>query len=468
LPPLGEEFVRSSLGDERRTDRAVWLAQQVQSAPSLSFPKCFKDPSELEAVYRFLSNPRVAPLDLARSHIAATAQRAATCERVIVVHDTTQLRYFGEREGLGWLQNGQGLLFHASLAVAEKSRMPLGLLAFQTLLPKEPKPGTTQAQRKLAARKIARKDKISARWDAGVEQAAAAAEGASLLHVADQEADQFALMAWMVEHRHAFVIRGKPDRLVDGRAAETIGERLERAPVYLERDVPLSTRPAKQRGRTAARNRGQPARAARTAKLSIHAIQTQLGRPEYAQTDTRTLELNAVYVREADPPDGEDPVTWVLYTTEPIETAAQVAAIVDAYRCRWMVEEYFKALKTGCAIEKRQLVTEAGLERALAIYSALAWRLLLLRHLAQTAGAEPAEELFDPVELAVIRELAEGAKLGSRPTLEDVYFAIANIGGHIRRNGSPGWKTLADGYEELLKATRIVRAINRRRGTDQS
>lgn len=468
LPSLDTDFSRSDLGDQRRNERAVWLARRVQSGPSLSLPKVFRDPSELEAVYRFLANPHVSSQALVSGHVAATAERASTCERVIVVHDSSQLRYFGEREGLGWFQNGQGLLFHASLAVAEKSRMPLGLLGFQTLLPKEPKAGSTQAQRKLDARKVARADKLSMRWDRGVEQSAAAAAGTALLHVADQEADQFAFFAWMKEHDHRFVIRGRPDRVVTGRSGETVGEKLESAPSYLEREVPLSARPAKQRGRTAARNNGQPVRAARTARLSIRAETVQLGRPGYAQTESRELALNAVYVREVEPPEGEEPVTWLLYTTEPIDTAEQIAAVVDAYRCRWMIEEYFKALKTGCAIEKRQLVTEAGLERALAIYAALAWRLLLLRHLARTAGGEPADKLFDPVELAVIRELAEGAKLGPRPSLEEVYFAIANIGGHIRRNGPPGWKTLADGYEELLKATRVVNAINHRRGSDQS
>jgi IS4 transposase len=38
-------------------------------------------------------------------------------------------------------------------------------------------------------------------------------------------------------------------------------------------------------------------------------------------------------------------------TTEAVETAEQVAAVVDAYRARWLIEEFFKALKTGCGFE---------------------------------------------------------------------------------------------------------------------
>jgi hypothetical protein len=41
-------------------------------------------------------------------------------------------------------------------------------------------------------------------------------------------------------------------------------------------------------------------------------------------------------------------------TTEPIDTPEQILAVVDGYRHRWKIEELFKALKTGCAYEKRQ------------------------------------------------------------------------------------------------------------------
>jgi hypothetical protein len=65
--------------------------------------------------------------------------------------------------------------------------------------------------------------------------------------------------------------------------------------------------------------------------------------------------VNVVQVYEVEPPEGEEPVEWRLVTNEPMTTVGQVAAVVDHYRGRWTVEEFFKALKTGCAIETRQL-----------------------------------------------------------------------------------------------------------------
>jgi hypothetical protein len=46
-----------------------------------------------------------------------------------------------------------------------------------------------------------------------------------------------------------------------------------------------------------------------------------------------------VYVREVTPPADEQPVEWMLATTEPVDTAEQILAVVDSYRARWVIEE---------------------------------------------------------------------------------------------------------------------------------
>ncbi len=50
-----------------------------------------------------------------------------------------------------------------------------------------------------------------------------------------------------------------------------------------------------------------------------------------------------MHVFEPAPPAGEEPVDWVLYSNEPVRTESEVLAIVDAYRARWVIEEYFEA-----------------------------------------------------------------------------------------------------------------------------
>jgi hypothetical protein len=67
----------------------------------------------------------------------------------------------------------------------------------------------------------------------------------------------------------------------------------------------------------------------------------------FASGSAPSLKVNVVTVTERKCPKGEEPIAWHLTTNEPIATAEQVAAVVDAYRARWVVEEFFKALKTG-------------------------------------------------------------------------------------------------------------------------
>jgi IS4 transposase len=101
-------------------------------------------------------------------------------------------------------------------------------------------------------------------------------------------------------------------------------------------------------------------------------------------------------VWEVNAPVGTEPVEWRLMTTEPIDTDEQVLRIVDWYRTRWMIEEYFKALKTGCAFEQGQLASFHTLCVALALLAPMAWRLLLLRYLARELPTTAATVVLTP------------------------------------------------------------------------
>jgi hypothetical protein len=46
------------------------------------------------------------------------------------------------------------------------------------------------------------------------------------------------------------------------------------------------------------------------------------------------------------------------------------------YACRWGIKVWHKVLKSGCQMEARQLGTAARLERCLARYAVIAWRIV--------------------------------------------------------------------------------------------
>lgn len=126
--------------------------------------------------------------------------------------------------------------------------------------------------------------------------------------------------------------------------------------------------------------------------------------------------------------------------------------MVDDYRSRWLIEEFFKGIKTGCQFEKLQLSTGPALILALVIYAAVAWRLLLLRWLDRNEPDAPAPRVLTPAQLATLTAVCKMkyTALPKNPTVHHVLSAIATIGGHVRNNGPPGWLVIGRGFDQLL------------------
>jgi hypothetical protein len=215
-----------------------------------------------------------------------------------------------------------------------------------------------------------------------------------------------------------------------------------------EREGPLSPR---KRSRAPATRRIHPARDGRIAKLSFRATAVEVRRPEnLAKQLPKSLALHLVHVLELEPPEGHPPVEWTLLTTESVDTIEGVLRIVDIYRARWTIEELFKALKTGCAFEQRQFRSYDALRRLLAVMLPVAWRLLRIRTAARIEPDRPGSDLLTAVQLKVLAATSKRVVLPAAPSAAQVLLAIAGLGGHLKRNGQPGWITLGRGFDTLL------------------
>ncbi|WP_437595632.1 IS4 family transposase [Sorangium sp. So ce590] len=435
---LAEEMSEAHFGDARLSKRQSKLVQKLAQAPDKRFPSLLSD-SELEAAYRFFGNDAVSPAAILAPHVRATLARMEAEPVVLAIHDTTTLsfRSDGQRQGLGRLRSsGQTFFAHFTLAVSgDGTRRPLGVLDLSTHVRDDRTTGNEHD-----------------RWGEQVERVAAlGCAPQPLVHVMDREGDDYGLFAQLLSAGHRFVIRLAHNRLVQATAS---GEeaKLEQAlaPVraVAVREVELSLRPAGNR--SPQQKRLHPSRAGRLAKLALGSTRVTLRRPRSQPRELpATLSLQVVRVWELEPPPGEAPVEWVLLTSEPVESDEQLAQLVDWYRARWMVEEFFKALKTGCAYEKRQIEDLHGLRNVLALFAPIAWQLLLLRSEARRAPEQPASAVLTPTQLDVLRVFAR-KPLPDNATARDAFLAIAALGGHLRRNGEPGWQTLGRGYEQLL------------------
>ncbi len=432
------EFDGAEFGDRRLTARLAVLADQLSTEPDQSFPAAAGDDSALEATYRFLNNDSVTPEKILEPHFRATAARAADAPTV-VAHDSTEFIF--RRPGMGRLgENRTGFLGHFSLVVAnDKSRSPLGIIAVEPVLRAKVKSGTQSTRHKA-------EDSEELRWWRGVEAANSRLEG-SPIHVMDREADSYELFAKMIDAGCRFVIRMSYDRrvAVEGEPDSSIDFELATAHDFLTLEIPLSARDAVTRGRYQ-----RKAREARIAKVVFRAKSMTIRRPNWTVIrGPPHLTVNIVWVRELETSQGCEPVEWRLITTEPVDTADQVAAVVDAYRARWVIEEYFRALKQGCAFEKRQLENTHAIVNALAVLTPIAWQLLALRTASRATPGAPASTALSPLKIQLL-ERHPKVRLAPNASVREAMLSIARLGGHIRNNGDPGWIVLGRGYDKLL------------------
>lgn len=451
---LCREYEGASLGDQRRAGRLSQLASALVAEPSASLPQSASSDAELEACYRFLNNEQVSVEALMAPHQRQTVQRASAHAQVWVLHDTTCFRMCDEdtRAGLGPLVNKQGrrgFYAHVSMVMAPTEvRDPLGVMATYTYVRAESKVNGQRKRNQVSPE--------SHHWAQGVDEAEAALRAKTEpIHVMDRQADSYALLSRMMRCGQRFVLRAKSDRTVCTAPptatsnAVNISEALSTKPSIAQRQVVLSVR--KDKGRAPYTKKMHPARPGRQATLSIRAGSVYLRRPrEQDKHLPKQLMLNLVHVVEVDPPQGQQPVSWLLLSSEPIDTQVQVLQLVDIYRSRWCIEELFKAMKTGCQFEKRQLRSYDALCRMLAILWPIAWRMLRMRFLATEPLQRPATDVLSETQLRILRAVSRRVRLDTQPTLRQAFAAVAGLGGHLQRNGAPGWITLGRGWERLL------------------
>lgn len=438
---VGHIFGRADLGDARLVRRAVGLAQALGERPNQSLPKVWATAAELQAGYDFLRNPRTEFTALMESIQQFTREQALAEQSVLVIHDTTDIACAAaEPTEVGFLPTGKaGFFVHHALCVSAKDRRPMGMLWSQCW----GRPQRTTRPKKMTGAALAKLDKReSDRWLESVAEAHLWSEGCeSVVHVMDREGDSTRLFQHMQALGADFVVRLRQDRAL--MEEELLSDALFEARPKLTCLVPVSAQKAKTIPRVAYRGR-----AARQAKLSVRSATVEIKVPAYLGRSTEPLELNVIQVLEDKPPAGCKAISWILATTLPIRTKADLMCAIDIYRARWMIEEFHKALKTGCMFEKRQLESFDSITTLLALSYPVACELLRIRARARQSGL-PATDVFRKSLLDCLRVHPKARPLSTNPTAQEALEVIAALGGHQKHNGPPGWQSIAAGYLRL-------------------
>ena len=461
---IKDEMISADFGDLRLNKRFSILARELAGKPSLSINEASTDWASAKASYRFFDNPKVTPELVLSPHYLSTELRCEGHETILAIEDTTVLDFTSHRamEGLGLTGAGKGfeskgLHVHTTLALTEAG-LPLGLLDVQTWARQR------QSAKGYDHDKIPIEKKESFRWIKAARKAVERAPKSKVILVCDREADIYEFFQEMIDLGSDCVVRLQHDRIIIDEAYDylKVSEELALTQVVGETVVEIP-----QNG----------SRVARQARVEIKFVNVTLnahGRgPKTVQNKNRyDLDICVVDLWEADVPKGLVPLHWRLFTTLKVESKAAALRVVDIYRKRWMVESYFKALKTGTNVEKARLATAEKMECYLALLMVVAWRIMWMTHLNRHEPNQSADKMLTENEWKALwlhkhrRQIKEG-KLkpvppDKPPTIYDAVRWIAMQGGFLGRKGDkePGLITIWRGWLRLQTAIEMYEVMS--------
>ena len=443
-----EMFGECELGDKRRTDRLVAVATGVAENPAAGFPDQFPEWSDLKATYALFDNVDVTFDRVASPHWKKTRHLAKG--RTLVLCDTTELDFGGRREitGVGPTGNGsgQGFLLHNAMMVSADSKSILGI-AGQTIH-RRPKRRHSKKKENRSQR-LKRNNRESLVWGRVIDDIGSPGDDASYVFVCDRGADNFEVFCRLLQNDDDWVIRAKAK---NRKVLKTDGESITLGGFLNQLDVS---------GTYQLNLRARPGQTARSADIEVSAGSILMPVPRHKSRWVRSLDpdpiaMNVVRVRETNSPDGVKPIEWILYTSLPTETFDDAWSVIEYYECRWLIEEYHKALKTGTRVTKRQLKDGSRLEPMTALMSVVALRLLQLKTLANAAPNRPARHVVPMLWLQMLKAVRRRLTRVYDMSLGEFFRELAKLGGFIGRksDGQPGWITIWRGWEKLHNLVR--------------
>ena len=395
---------------------------------------------------RFLRNDAVTAEEVAAHAAARTAARAAGRD-VVVVQDTSELSLGGRRakaHGYGPIGKGgalRGLLLHTVLAVDAGTGGVLGLV--------DAKVWNRTGGKVKHRRSRTTEQKESQRWLDGTRRAAEVlTEAASITGVSDRESDIYGHFALRPDNMHLIV------RACQNRRIETDEEE--------EFDLLFShVDNLPEQGRFKVDIPAAPGRKARSSELAVRFSRVVLRKSRHGAADLpATITLAMVDVRETStPPDGK-PIHWRLLTTRPVTDLAEACRVVDLYRMRWVIEEYFHTVKTGgFDIEAADIGNPQVMIRFVAAVAAAAVTVMQLVKARDGTTGQSLLEAFEPADQPILEAVStklEGNTARQKNphpkgSLAFAAWVIARLGGWDGYYGKPGPKTMRSGLEDFQR-----------------
>ncbi len=443
-----EQFGACDLGDIRRTRRAVRFATQIAADSCGSTPQQTSTWKDCKAAYRLIDSDDVTHEALTAPHFRRTRQLLTG--HCLALGDTTELD-FGIRKRIAGLGptgdgNGRGFFLHSSLLVSRETEEIFGLMGQELFYRKARPANETRYER-------VQRPRESEVWGRVIDEIGPPTANARLTHVFDRGADNFEVYGHLLLSKADWIVRASQ---MSRQMLTPLGE-LRALDQYLEK-LPVA-------GSYELKVRKQKDQSARTATVEVRYGLVTMPAPCFRtpwikQCGVTSITMWVVEGYEVNAPSGVKPLRWVLYTSHAVESFQDAMRVIGDYEKRTLIEEYHKAIKTGCRVEERQYETSHRLEAITGLLAVVAVRLLQLKSVARTDPERPAASVVPQTWIDVLRTL-RGISI-NRPlkswTVQNFFRELAGLGGYLGRkhDGEPGWQTIWHGFGKLVPALRYA------------
>lgn len=394
---------------------------------------------------RFLRNRSVTAEEMVRYAAAGTAARVAGRD-IVVVQDTSELKLGGRRvrdNGYGPVGKGGslgGLLLHAGLVLEATSHALLGLV--------EAKVWNRDEGKAAARRSRVTAAKESQRWlDVTSRAGDVLAVANSVTVISDRESDIYEHFARRPSNVQLIV------RACQNRKIGTQDQDLLLFPF-------IDSLP--EAGRIRLKIPAAPGRKERIAELAIRFSSVELRKPLHGAAGDLPdmIKQTLVDVREVVTPEDGKPIHWRLLTTHPVSDLQGAHRIIDLYRMRWTVEEFFRLLKTaGFDIENADIGDPQAMMRFVTAVTIAAVTVMQLVKAREGTTDQQLMDAFEPDDQPVLEALSaklEGATAPQknpypRGSLAFGAWVVARLGGWTAYYGKPGPKVMRRGLDDFRR-----------------
>ena len=472
---IHNETRTAHFGDERLDKRYRIILNTMSDTPSLKFPAACTGRAETAAAYRFVDNDKVGFDQVLFPHCQATLERIRAQKVVLIPQDTTELdmtRPHEIMEGSGPLNDESRVGFHDHVLLAMTTEgVGLGVVAAQNWARDFDGFDKDADQKRAERRAKSIEEKESHRWLWGYREASRVAQEAPetlIVCLSDSEGDIYECVQEGQKEtdtpKAQWIVRACQDRalIVDKDAEAGCPTRLRAqvasTPIMGHLTVHVREREPKSKDD---RKRKQ-AREARTAELTVQAARVTLRGPDRPGGKLPNIEVNCVLVTEPNPPEGAEPIEWLLLTSLPIDNIDQMLTIITYYTCRWGIEIYFRILKSGCKVEESQLEKAERFEAYLALCMIVAWRVQYVMMLGRECPDLPCDVAFDEDEWKTVYSVVKRQPPPRKPpSLKTMVGLVASLGGYLGRkgDGEPGPKAVWVGMQRMTDLVRGWRAF---------